>query len=126
MRKISNYIGGAVLVLVSLYAIAAYFVMYKSGGQWLDGLGRHLGPSPWFLRLVLGEDRLWAGPLWFVVDLSVFWGGVLLAITLFRFGDTPEAAQWEPVELNGEPEEEEDWLCIYETPPGREDRRGQQ
>ncbi|MGA9768163.1 MAG: hypothetical protein WBV94_03930 [Blastocatellia bacterium] len=76
---IKNTIQGifaAGFVVQLIFGFFAYFVtsQNKSTGAYYDGLGRLLSASPSFMRLIFGEERLWAGWSWFVVEMVVFWG----------------------------------------------------
>lgn len=56
-----------------------------------DGFGRPLSESPFFVRLVFGQDRLWAGWGWFLGDMAIFWGGVVAGAGLVSYGFKEEA-----------------------------------
>jgi hypothetical protein len=88
MKKISACIGGIIIVAVFISGFAAYFITYQAPGtrQWLDGWGRPLSESPLVMRLLFGQDRLWAGWFWFFVDSLIFFGGLILGWSLVSFG----------------------------------------
>lgn len=88
MRKLGVYVGTAILLSILGAGFLAYFVFSFNTDtqQWFDGLGRSLTDSPWLMRLILGEDRQWAGWFWFLVDMVVFWGGIAIALALIHRG----------------------------------------
>ncbi len=88
MRKLALYAGAVVIVIVFVAAFVAYFVsaLDVTTQQLADGFGRPLSESPLFMRLVLGQDQLWAGWTWFLVDLVVFWGGIAIGYLLIGYG----------------------------------------
>lgn len=89
MTRLLQWIGG-LLILGALGAgFVAYFVTSTdpATGGVFDGLGRRLTQSPLFMRLIFGQERLWAGWLWFVVDMLVFWGAVGLGALLISHSE---------------------------------------
>ena len=88
MRKIVGGIGAGIMVAVSIAAFMAYFVydMNPTNNVIHDGFGRPLSECPFLIRLIFEEDRLWAGWLWFVGDMVIFWGGLLIGFTLANWG----------------------------------------
>lgn len=88
MRKIIGSIGIVLIIAVFIAGFVAYFV-YKTDPTtniMYDGFGRRLSESPFLMRLILGQDRLWAGWLWFVGDMVVFWGGIIVGSGLASWG----------------------------------------
>ena len=79
MNRAFRYIGGAICITVVVAAFLGYFVSDTSGH---DGLGRQLYPAPLLMRIFFGQERYWAGWLWFVGDLLWFWGGLGLGFYL--------------------------------------------
>jgi hypothetical protein len=51
-----------------------------------DGFGRPLAESPFLMRFFLGQDRLWAGWFWFVVDMVAFWGSISVGAGIAGWG----------------------------------------
>jgi hypothetical protein len=88
VRRALTFIGGAIILGVFVAGFIAYFVTsFDAGSQtWLDGFGRPLSVSPWFMRFVFGQERLWAGWGWFFADMAIFWGGVALGFGLVNYG----------------------------------------
>jgi hypothetical protein len=88
MRKLSTYLGGTVLAFVLICGFLAYFVtsFNQETEQWLDGFGRPLYASPWFMRVMFGQDRLWTGWPWFLGDMVIFWGGIVIGYALINLG----------------------------------------
>lgn len=88
MRKIVGYIGIFLFIVVFIAGFAAYFItsVDPQTRTMYDGIGRPLSESPLLMRLILGQERLWAGWGWFIVDLVIFWGGIGLGFTLTKYG----------------------------------------
>jgi hypothetical protein len=88
MRKAIGWVGIVIIVCILIAGFIAYFVFSFDPRTKIthDGLGRQLYESPWFMRLILGQDRLWAGWLWFIGDMVIFWGGIGLGISLAGWG----------------------------------------
>ncbi len=60
------------------FAAAAFWIRTEAG---LDGLGRSTCPMPSWWRWTFGEHRVWAGWLWFAVDLvAINVGGLILGM----------------------------------------------
>jgi hypothetical protein len=84
--RLLRWAGGCVLGTTLLAGFLAYFVERKDPvtHRIYDGLGRALSDSPLFIRLVFGQDQLWAGWTWFGIDMLVFWGGLGLGAALMK------------------------------------------
>ena len=82
-------LAGLVAIGVFVVGFLAYFVfsLDPSTHQQVDGLGRALEPSPWFIRLIFGQERLWPGWGWWLTDFVWFWGGLGIAYGLFQLGE---------------------------------------
>ena len=82
------YFGGAIILSVFAAGFVAYFITSFDSvtHTWLDGFGRPLTESPWFMRFIFGQDRLWAGWGWFLADMVIFWGGIALGFGLVDYG----------------------------------------
>jgi hypothetical protein len=78
-----GFLIGAFLLIAGFLA---YFITSSSNGVIIDGLGRLLSESPLLLRMIFGQDRLWAGLGWFIADMIIFWGGAGLVYLLFTSG----------------------------------------
>ena len=80
--------GAVILVAIALLILGflAYFVSSfdKASGTWSDGLGRTLVQTPALIRLVFGEERLYPGWKWFILDMIVFWGVIAFGAYLVR------------------------------------------
>jgi len=79
-------VGVAVVWVLGVFVLAflGYFVISSGPQGPRDGLGRPLSETPAVMRLVLGQERMWAGWGWLAVDTVVFWGSVLGVV---RLGD---------------------------------------
>lgn len=86
IKKISTGIGVILIITLFVLAFLAYFVSRFDSGERYDGLGRALVDSPWVVRIIFGEEKMWVGWKWFIVDMVIFWGGIALAISLISFG----------------------------------------
>jgi hypothetical protein len=88
LRKIIGYIGIGVILCAILASFNAYLVfsISPSTGATYDGFGRYLTESPWFMRQIFGEEKLWAGWYWFVVDNLILWVNVGIGWVLIEFG----------------------------------------
>jgi hypothetical protein len=88
MRKIIGVIGGALMIAMFFAGLVAYFVYRTDPATNImyDGFGRPLSEAPFLMRLVFGQERLWAGWLWFVGDMVIFWGGFFVGCGLASWG----------------------------------------
>ena len=70
----------------------AYFVSSfdKSKGIMHDGLGRVLFESPFIVRFIFGQERLWPGWSWFIIDMIIFWGGIAIGYWLIQVANRLE------------------------------------
>lgn len=64
---------------------AVFLAVFVTGPGPVDGLGRPLTESPRLMRLIFGQERMWAGPAWFLVDMVVFWGSIGLGAYLLNW-----------------------------------------
>lgn len=88
MRKLIGCLGVATIISVFIAGFIAYFVFSfdPRTGMTYDGFGRELSESPWFMRLIFDKDRSWAGWKWFILDLVIFWSGIIIGVNLAKFG----------------------------------------
>lgn len=88
MQKAVGFLGIAIIVCILIAGIIAYFIFSFDPQTHVtyDGFGRQLYESPWLMRILLGEDRLWPGWLWFFLDMVIFWGGVGVGWSLISWG----------------------------------------
>ena len=88
MRKMIGVIGVALIVAVLIASFVAYFLYTTNPATNImhDGFGRQLSQSPFLIRWIFGQDRLWAGWLWFVGDMVIFWGGLFVGFNLISWG----------------------------------------
>ena len=81
---------GRLIVLSSLVsAFIAYFIRtYDSASAtFYDGFGRELSQTPAFLKLVLGQNYMWSGWVWFALDMVIFWGLIGLGLLIQNASD---------------------------------------
>jgi hypothetical protein len=88
MRRIVGFIGAVIVIAVLIAGFMAYFVTNTDPvtNVMYDGLGRPLSASPFFVRFIFGQDRLWAGWLWLIGDMVIFWSGLLAGSSLASWG----------------------------------------
>ena len=88
MRRFVGVIGALLVGADFVAAFLAYFVTRPDPftHAFADGLGRALTTSPFLMRLMFGQDRLWAGWAWFAIDLVAFWGCLALGYGLVSWG----------------------------------------
>jgi hypothetical protein len=94
--KLVSYLGIAIIVSVFIAGFIAYFTFRVDPhtGITYDGFGRQLCKSPWIVKLVLQEGH-WAGWIWFVVDLVIFWSCIAFGVILARCGFKSESKRQE-------------------------------
>ena len=88
LSKVLYGLAGASIIAILVAVVLGYFVVSfdPATQQYTDGLGRQLGPSPFFMRFVFGQDRLWSGWGWWVMDMLWFWGGGAAAFGFVNLG----------------------------------------
>jgi uncharacterized membrane protein SpoIIM required for sporulation len=88
MRKAIGWLGVAIIVGVFIAGFIAYFISSFDPPTKIsyDGFGRQLCESPWFMRLIFGQNRLWVGWVWFIGDMIIFWAGIGLGASLAGWG----------------------------------------
>lgn len=84
VKKLVGYFGVALILLVFVCGFRAYFVKSFDAQilTYFDGFGRQLMDAPIVARYLFGQERLWAGWLWFVGDIVWFFGGIFLGFNL--------------------------------------------
>lgn len=93
LRLVVGWLGVALLLGVLVAGAVAYFVraVDPATGITFDGFGRELSVAPLLVRLILGQQYLWAGWLWCFVDAAIFWGGIVAGIGLAGWGFSASA-----------------------------------
>jgi len=88
IKKFAKILGFILGASVFLATCNAYFVTKFDPVNKMsyDGFGRLLTESPFFVRIIFGQERFWAGWSWFIADLIIFWGGVGVAWLFIDFG----------------------------------------
>ena len=88
LSKVLYGLGGVSIIAILVAVVLGYFVVSfdPATQQYTHGLGRQLGPSPFFMRFVFGQDRLWSGWGWWVMDMLWFWGGAAAAFGFVNLG----------------------------------------
>lgn len=93
LRKAAGVLGVVLAISLFVLGFRAYFMERRlpapPGGQagefvLVDGLGRGLSESPVFVRMMFGQERLWAGWAWALGDLAVFLAGASAVQHLFK------------------------------------------
>ena len=74
----------AVIWFLSLVVLGFLGYFVTSPGP-SDGLGRPLTEAPVFVRILFGQERMWAGWTWFAVDMLIFWGSIGAALGISHF-----------------------------------------
>lgn len=88
MRKAIGIVGVILFITAMLGGVLAYFVCTtdQTTNIMYDGFGRRLSESPFLMRWIFGEERVWAGWKWFFLDMVIFWGTMILGYGLVSFG----------------------------------------
>jgi hypothetical protein len=93
LARILFFLGVAVIMAELVYAFFAYFVTSQAAdGTVVDGLGRKLVPTPALIQYFFGQDRMWAGWQWFIGEMVVF-GGVLILLGALAKKAFPDAKE---------------------------------
>lgn len=86
MKKLVGVIGGAIIIAAIVWGFLAFFVINEyPTGLFRDGLGRVLSTSPFFMRVIFGEERLWAGWGWFFADMVIYFGAIGLGFLCLHY-----------------------------------------
>lgn len=93
LRALSKMASAAIGLSVFVAATIAYFVtsIDPVTGTVTDGLGRMLHEPPALARLILTDERRWAGLWWHLADIVWFFGGIWLSFTLFNWGENAKS-----------------------------------
>ncbi len=88
VRKLATCLGATIVAVVFVAGFIAYFVTSIDPQTHVryDGFGRVLSDSPFFARMIFGQERLWAGWSWFIGDFIIFWGGLAVGAGLVSYG----------------------------------------
>jgi hypothetical protein len=88
MRNIVGWCGATMIGVVFIGGFLAYLVSSFDPQTkiFADGLGRPLSESPVLMRLIFGQERLWAGWSWFLADMVIFWSAIGAGIKLAGWG----------------------------------------
>ena len=89
LRKVMVPFGAIWLIGLFIAGFLAYFVSSAGPSGPCDGLGRPLSQVPMLIRIFFGQERMWAGWLWFAGDMALFWGSIALAINLAKWLKNP-------------------------------------
>jgi len=81
LRTFLGWFAAVWFIGLFIAAFLAYFVT-SAGPNPTDGLGRPLTEAPVLMRIVFGQDRMWAGLSWFLGEMVIFWGCVVLAMKI--------------------------------------------
>ncbi len=80
LRKILGVFAAVWFIALLVAGFLAYFVTSSNGTGPVDGLGRPLSEAPMLMRIVFGQEHTWAGGVWFVADMVIFWGSIAFAV----------------------------------------------
>jgi len=88
MRRIVGGLGVAMMICVFIAGFIAYFIYHTDPDTnvMYDGFGRPLSESPFLVRLLFGEERLWPGWFWSIGDIVIFWGGIFIGSLVMGWG----------------------------------------
>ena len=88
LSKTCYVLGVGAIIAALIAGFLAYMIVSfdPATQEYTDGLGRPLGPSPFFMRFVFDEDKLWAGWGWWAIDMLVFLGVISVAMKFFGLG----------------------------------------
>ncbi len=93
MKKIVSYIANFIAIVMGISAFVLGFMAYfvksinNTSGIFYDGFGRQLYEAPTLLQIILPIEPMWAGFVWFILDLIVFFGLLVSAYYLFGVMD---------------------------------------
>lgn len=87
LRKILAPIGVVWFIGLLIAGFLGYFVTTSGPEGMTDGLGRQLSEAPFLMRMIFGQERLWAGFGWFVAEMVIFWGSIGAAMGIANWLD---------------------------------------
>lgn len=87
LRKILLPVGAIWFIALLIAGFLAYFVTSRGANGATDGFGRTLSEAPMLIRIILGQERMWAGWGWFVGEMVIFWGSIALAVNISKWLD---------------------------------------
>lgn len=70
-------------VALMIAGFLAYFIKLEGPNGFTDGLGRLLKESPIIMRVLFGQDYLWAGFGWFFTDSVIFFGSIAAGLGIW-------------------------------------------
>jgi len=85
LRKILGPVAIIWFIALFIAAFMAYFVTTGGSDGPTDGLGRSLSEAPMLMRIIFGQERMWAGWGWFAGDMIIFWGSIGLAVNIGKW-----------------------------------------
>lgn len=85
LRKILVLVATIWFIALLIAFLMAYFVTTGGSGGSTDGLGRSLSEAPMLMRIVFGQERMWAGWGWFAGDMIIFWGSIGVAVNIEKW-----------------------------------------
>lgn len=83
--RLTATLGVAWFVTLLVLGFLAYFVTKPCDAGMCDGLGRPLSIAPFLVRLMLGQDRLWTGWIWFIGDIVAVMGSAMIAANIVEW-----------------------------------------
>jgi hypothetical protein len=84
LSKIFGPVAVCWFVFLLICGFLAYFVS-RAGSPPTDGLGRPITAAPFLMRIVFGQEHMWAGWGWFAAEMIIFWGSIAVALKLARW-----------------------------------------
>jgi len=82
LRKALSIFAVVWFTTLFICSFLAYMVTSHNAAGPCDGLGRQLSEAPTLMRIFFGQDRMWAGWVWFVGDMIIFWGSFAAALNI--------------------------------------------
>jgi hypothetical protein len=88
LRKVLTPVAVIWIIALLIAGFLAYFVTSAGPHGLADGFGRPLTEAPLLMRLIFGQERLWAGFGWFFGDMLILWGSIaVISLTAKRLED---------------------------------------
>jgi len=85
LRIIFGVLGFVWFITLLVVGFLAYFVSSAKNGVPVDGLGRQISEAPFLMRFMFGQEKMWAGWMWFFIDMVAFWGSVAIVVHIGRW-----------------------------------------